>query len=188
MKKHCSNFWLGISISTQNANITVQKSHPLIVQIGADFSELSHRETNTSADYSVCAKQISRLSVSNNINNSGLRVYYLCLSALSVVWQTRRKLNCTNCLTDILKCIRNQPWYHFSSSTERWNSPSPSLICRKWWMQNRLFFLFESTMRSRSSSVESIFPVHAVIFFFYICFPVILWLANSFVICYTFGV
>lgn len=98
-------------------------------------------------------------SVSHNtINNNGWQAHYLCLSAPSVVWQTRRKLNSTNCPSVVLKYARKQP-RPCSNFFDNEVKLSLALLCRRGCSRtpNLLFFFSERMVRTRSSSPESIF-------------------------------
>lgn len=80
--------WLGMIIFTENANIMLWWNSRLIFQIKVNFLN--------------CGRDITSISHNNSINLNGWQARYLCLWAPGAVSQTRCKLNCRNCPTNIL--------------------------------------------------------------------------------------
>lgn len=127
----------------------LQKATFLFLWLRLIFPNLYTENKSINQSWWSCRTDVT--FVWHNNNNNGWEAHYLCLSAPSAVGQTRHNLNCTNCPTDILKCVQNQLWCCFNSLMRRINSTSLSLGgCS----QNLLFFFMEDMMMTKSSSME----------------------------------
>lgn len=127
-------------IFTENANITVWWNNHLIFRIKVNFLN--------------CGRDITSISHNNSININGCQACYLCLWAPGAVSQTRCKLNCRNCPTNILNPVRFQVF-----EKEKNKFPSLFLIYRRECSQILLLFLLRSIIRTRCKPQkdESIF-------------------------------
>lgn len=98
------------------------------------------------------------------------KLHYLCLSAPNV-WQTRHKMNSSNCPTEVLKYSRIRPWYSLNSSKGTSNFLPLSLLWRRGLSRNRPLYFSWKEWWGQDLDDRSPFFLCPVKTLLQICFP-----------------